>query len=182
MGAKAGVSVSEYLHTSFPDLDREYRDGELVERTLPDYLHSRTQTLLGAFFEALRKKSIPVYACSELRVRLREGLFLIPDIAVFWPSPPTLAVPEIPPLVAIEILSPDDRLAAVLEKMQEFKTWGVPHVWLVDPHSRRMYTCEAGLVETHALLIPELGVEVNPADIFEWKIRDNDPLHRSAEE
>lgn len=39
MDASAGVSVDEYLHTSFPDLDREYRDGELVERTLPDYLH-----------------------------------------------------------------------------------------------------------------------------------------------
>ena len=166
MSAKAGVSVSEYLHTSFPDLDREYRDGELVERSLPDYLHGRTQILLGVLFEALRRK-LSLYVCSETRMKLREGLFLIPDIAVFWPSPPPVGVPEIPPLVAIEILSPDDRLAAVLEKMQEFKAWGVPHVWLVDPHSRRMYTCEAGLVETHALLIPKLGVEVNPADIFE---------------
>jgi len=53
MGAKAGISVDEYLHTSFPDLDREYRDGELVERSVPDYLHGRTQALLLVFFEAL---------------------------------------------------------------------------------------------------------------------------------
>ena len=166
MGAKAGVPVSEYLHTSFPDLDREYRDGELVERSVPDYLHSRTQVLLVVFFEALRKR-LSVYACSELRMKLREGLFLIPDVAVFWPSPPATAVPEAPPLVAIEILSPDDRMSAVLDKLREFKEWGVRHVWLADPHSRRLYAYEAGLTERPVLAIPELGVEVAAADIFE---------------
>lgn len=50
MSAKAGIPVAEYLHTSFPNLDREYRDGEIVERSLPDYLHARTQMLLGVFF------------------------------------------------------------------------------------------------------------------------------------
>ena len=29
MGTKAGLTVEDYLHTSFPDLDQEYRDGEL---------------------------------------------------------------------------------------------------------------------------------------------------------
>lgn len=32
MSVNTALSVEEYLHTSFPDLDREYRDGELVER------------------------------------------------------------------------------------------------------------------------------------------------------
>ena len=67
------MHVEEYLHTSFVDLDREYRDGEVVERSLPDYLHSRTQALLGVFFEALRKQLL-VYACPELRMKLRTGL------------------------------------------------------------------------------------------------------------
>jgi Uma2 family endonuclease len=57
MGAKTAViSVEEYLRTSFPDLDREYRDGEIAKRSLPDRLHSRTQVLIAFFFEALRKK------------------------------------------------------------------------------------------------------------------------------
>lgn len=42
MGAKTGISVEEYLRTKFPDLDHEYRNGELVQRTLPDYLHGKT--------------------------------------------------------------------------------------------------------------------------------------------
>jgi Uma2 family endonuclease len=165
MGAKTAIPAGEYLHTSFPDVDREYRDGELVERTMPDYLQGRTQLLLGVFFEALRRK-LSVYACSETRMKLREDLYLIPDVAVFWPSEPAL-LPNSPPLVAIEVLSPDDRLTAVREKLQEYRAWGVPHVWLVDPHSRRLYTCDIRLIEVTSFTIPELGVQLGPSEIFD---------------
>jgi Uma2 family endonuclease len=80
--AKVGVSVDQYLHTSFPDLDREYRDGELVERTLPDYLYGKVQGLLFAFFAALRK-TLPVFPCVETRMKIRTGRYLIPDVARF---------------------------------------------------------------------------------------------------
>ncbi len=166
MGARAGISVAEYLHTSFPDLDREYRDGELVERSVPDCLHGRTQALLLVFFEALRKK-LSFYACSETRVKVREGLYLIPDVSVFRLSPPPSSVPDQPPFIAVEILSPDDWPNAVREKLEEYQAWSVPHVWLVDPHSRRMYTCEAGLTEVPSLRIPELDLEVTSSEIFE---------------
>jgi len=165
MGAKTAIPAEVYLRTSFPDVDPEYRDGELVERTMPDYLHGRTQLLLGIFFEALRRK-LSVYACTETRMKLREGLYLIPDVAVFWPSAPAL-VPDSPPLVAIEVLSPDDRLTAVREKLQEYRAWGVPHVWLVDPQSRRLYNCDTGLTEVTSFTVPELSVKLGPAEIFD---------------
>ena len=99
-------------------------------------------------------------------MKLRTGRYAIPDLAVFWPEEPP-RVPETPPLVVIEILSLDDRLTEVRDKLEEYKAWGVAHVWLVDPHSRRMYTCENGLVETQSLKISELGVGITSADIFE---------------
>src|SRR5277367_158548 len=139
MGARSATSVDRYLHASFPDLDQEFRDGELVERSLPDYLHSRAQALFIVFFEALRNR-LSVYVCPELRLKLREGLYLIPDVAVFYPVPPSESVPSTPPLVVIEVLSPDDRWSAVRENLEEYRAWGVKHVWLVDPHSRRMYS------------------------------------------
>jgi Uma2 family endonuclease len=166
MGIKAVLPVEEYLHTSFPDLDKEYRDGELVERSLPDYLHSKTQGLLIALFAALRK-AFTVFVCPELRVRVRPGLIRIPDVSVYYPNEPQERVPTTPPLVAIEILSPDDRMANVRSKLAEYRTWGVSHVWLVDPQSKRMYTYDAELVEVSVLRIPELNIEVTPADIFE---------------
>ena len=166
MGTKAALPVEEYLRTAYPDLDKEYRDGQLVERSLPDNLHSKTQGLLIAFFVALRK-AFPLFTRPELRLKLRAGRYLIPDVAVFHPIEPLERVPETPPLVVIEVLSLDDKMTALRQKLEEYRAWGVSHVWLVDPHAKRLYTCDAGLTEVPTLTIPELGIEVTPADIFE---------------
>ena len=80
-------------------------------------------------------------------------------------------MPDSPPLIAIEILSTDDRLTAVREKLQEYRTWGVGHVWLVDPHSQRLYTCDTGLTEVKSLVIPELGIELAPGQIFDEPVQ-----------
>jgi Uma2 family endonuclease len=114
MGAKTAITADQYLHTSFPDIDHEYREGEVMVRTMPDYLHGRTQLRLGVFFEALRA---------------------------------TLS-------------------GAVREKLQEYRAWGVPHAWLVDPHSRRLYTCRAGLTEVTSFTSPQLSVTLSPPEIF----------------
>lgn len=164
MGAKTALSVEQYLRTSFPDQDKEYRDGEVVERSLPAFLHGKTQLDLGSFFAALRKQ-FPLHACVETCMKIRPNLYLIPDVAVFYPQTPA-EVPDFPPLVAIEILSPDDRLTAVREKLEEYRAWGVPHVWLVDPYSKRMYTCDDGFAEVQALTIDELGIELTSSVVF----------------
>jgi Uma2 family endonuclease len=166
MGAKTAISVEEYLRTSYSGLDREYRDGEVLERALPDRLHSYVQGLLSAIFIAQRV-ALKLFVYPEMRVKIRTGVYLIPDISVYHPSAPQPLVPDNPPFVAIEILSPDDRMSEVLEKLDEYRQWGVPHVWLVDPHSKRLYTCEAALTNVPTLRIPELGLEVQPSDIFE---------------
>ena len=165
MGAKTAISLESYLQTSFPDLDREFRDGELVERGEPDFLHSRVQGVLFALFWAVRSR-FTLFPGVETRMQLRPGLIFIPDVSVFYPTKPEL-FPHTPPLVAVEVLSQDDRLTSVREKLQQYKAWGVQHVWLVDPHGRRLYTCDAGLVEVESLKVPELGVEFGAAEIFE---------------
>jgi Uma2 family endonuclease len=165
MAATTSLSVEEYLHTSFENPDREYRDGELVERAMPDSLHGSTQALLAAFFVAVRMR-LGLYVRTETRVKLREGLYLIPDVSVFWPDKPPL-VPDVPPLISIEILSNDDRATAVRAKLDEYRAWGVPHVWLVDPYLRKLYTCDTGLTEVPTLRIPELDLELRPEHVFE---------------
>ena len=99
-------------------------------------------------------------------MRLRSNLVLIPDVAVFYPDEPA-RVPDTPPLVVAEVLSLDDRLTAVREKLEEYKTWGVPHVWLADPHAKRLYICDKGLMEVNSLRIPELGIELPPSRLFD---------------
>jgi len=76
-------------------------------------------------------------------------------------------VPDTPPLIAVEILSPDDRLSEVREKLEEYREWGVTHVWLVDPHSRRLYSCDQGLREVSFFRVGERSLEVMPDQLFE---------------
>ncbi|HUJ51502.1 MAG TPA: Uma2 family endonuclease, partial [Bryobacteraceae bacterium] len=129
MAVGTALSVEQYLATSFPDLDKEYRNGELVKRALPDNLHSKTQVLLAAFFEA-RRKTAAVFPRTELRLKIRSTLILIPDVTVFHPDEPQERYPDKPPFIAIEILSLDDKLTDVREKLETYRTWGVTHVWL----------------------------------------------------
>ena len=165
MPTKAAVSVEEYLRTSFPDVDREYVDGEILERSLPDLCHSNTQGNLYYYFR-WRERQIAAFAYPELRLRMASRVFRVADICVFHPDRPTERVPSTPPLIVIEVLSPDDKLHQVREKLQEYRSWGVRHVWLIDPESRRMYDCEDALAETQVLKLPELALELSPNDVF----------------
>lgn len=159
------MPVEVYLRTTYPDLDREYRDGNVLERALPDYLHGKTQMLLLLFFGTLRRL-LPIFPCSEVRMKLREGLYLITDVAVFHGKEPS-QIPDTPPLIVMEILSPDDRLSQVRDKLEAFRQWGVAHVWLVDPYGRHLYRYESGLKEVDSLGAPELEVSLGAADVFE---------------
>ena len=58
-------------------------------------------------------------------------------------------------------------MSAVRAKLEEYQRWGVAHVWLVDPYSRKLYSCDAGLTEVPALTVTELGIVMGPADVFE---------------
>jgi Uma2 family endonuclease len=166
MSTKAAVSIEEYLRTSFEDLDREYVDGEIVERSLPDELHSETQWRLSGLIWDL-SKTRPFHGRPDLRSRVSARRIRIPDVAIYAGAKPNAMVPTEPPFVAIEILSPDDRHSEVMQKFEEYEAWGVRHVWLVDPHRRRLQVYGSGtLSEVAVLEIPEYDVRFTAADIF----------------
>ncbi|MBI3694284.1 MAG: Uma2 family endonuclease [Acidobacteria bacterium] len=156
--------MEEYLRTSFDGPDREYLDGEIVERGMPNLPHSNAQGRLMMWFGGMEEK-LGLRCFPELRLRIGERRYRVADIAVFV-GKPAEDVPSSPPLVAIEILSPDDRFAEVVAKLQEYRAWGVTHVWFVDPISRKVYVYSAGLSEVPALQLPEYGVEITAPEIF----------------
>ncbi len=43
MGTQTALSIEEYLHTVFDGSDREYLDGEIVERNIGNKSHGRVQ-------------------------------------------------------------------------------------------------------------------------------------------
>jgi Uma2 family endonuclease len=159
------MSVEEYLHTTFDGADREYLDGEVVERNMGNDSHSAVQVEFVFRFRLDRDRT-GLFVRSELRHRVGEARFRIPDVAVFE-GRPREQVPSTPPLVAIEILSPDDRVGYVIPKLEEYRQWGVRHIWLADPDSRKLFTYgDAGLHEVTELSLPEHGIVLTLADVF----------------
>jgi Uma2 family endonuclease len=166
MPAKTRVSVEEYLHTSFEGLDREYVDGEVIERAMPDEIHSATQVRMIEIFYELRKR-FPLYARSELRHRVSPTRFRIPDIAVFAGQRPSERVPQSPPLIAIEILSPDDRIPDLTEKLKDYLRWGVRYIWIIDPYGRSLAVFGPdGLREVQSFSLAEYPVTITPEEVF----------------
>ena len=165
MSTKALVSIEEYLRTSYEDYDREYLDGEVVERPLPDYRHSRTQFRLCVLFGRLGER-VPLYGCTELRSRVAATRVRIPDVSIYAGKEPTEWFPAEPPLIAIEIVSPDDRHQDLLAKLEEYRRWGARHVWLVHPHTRKLYVYDGALAEVPEFHLPEFDVTLTPDEIF----------------
>ena len=166
MATKTLITEEEYLRTSFEGLDREYCHGEVVERTMPTFLPGVVQGMLYALFLAYRK-SHGLVPSTEARHNLGNGLIRISDVAVRQ-GMPKKDCPDTPSYVAIEILSPDDRMGDITQKLREYRSFGVPHVWVVDPVSQELYVYDSdGLHQVRSLQIPEFGINFTPAQIFE---------------
>ncbi len=132
---------------------------------MPDNFHSQTQGELIYRFRQLRD-SHRLFARPELRLRLSDDLYRIPDVSVFAGDKPGERVPSHPPLVAIEIMSPDDRHSELVEKLAEYETWGVPNIWVIDPDRRTFAIYEAGSLRAVAqLTLPGYPLELS-ADLF----------------
>jgi Uma2 family endonuclease len=166
MGTKTLMSVDEYLHTSFDGADREYLDGEAVERNMGNKGHSRAQGRFVHLF-SLEEDRTGLYVLPELRHRLTANRFRIPDVAVFE-GEPAEQVPSSPPFLAIEVLSPDDRVGYIVPKLEELRQWGVPNIWVADPEDRKLFTYgPTGLHEVASLtLLPKYSITFTREQIF----------------
>lgn len=167
MGISALVSVEEYLKTSYrPDCD--YIDGEVRERNTGERDHSRMQALLVAYFVA-REKKLGISVFPEQRVQVKPTRFRIPDLCVVLGFPDEQIFRK-PPFLCIEILSPGDTVQALQDRIDDYLSFGVPYVWVVNPQSLRgwIYTNEGAHEAKEGVLRtanPEITLplkEVNP--------------------
>ena len=128
------VSISEYLRTTYrPDVD--YVDGELQERLVGEQDHSDLQYFFANYVND-RRKVWSLKASLELRVQVSKDRFRVPDVCVFPTHGPREQIRRTPPLLCIEILSPEDTIARVRMRIRDFLDMGVREVWAVDPASR----------------------------------------------
>jgi Uma2 family endonuclease len=137
------VSLSEYLQTDYrPDVD--FIDGELEERNVGEWDHARLQALIERYLGS-REAEWGILVVPEQRVQVSATRFRVLDIAVVAARPAGGVITE-PPLLCIEILSPEDRATRVQTRIDDYLNMGVPCVWLVDPATRRawIHTTDGG--------------------------------------
>lgn len=49
-----------------------------------------------------------------------------------------------PPLIVIEILSPEDRVSRYKERLEDYRRMGVPNIWVIDPMTLDGVDCSTG--------------------------------------
>jgi len=162
MATKSLISVEEYLHTSFEGCDCEYLDGEIVERNMGELEHGTIQGELIARLKAIKTPKLRVVA--EIRIRISPSRYRIPDIGVWLPGDIGTRIPTVPPFLAIEILSPEDRMTRMKKKIEEYLAIGVQWIWVIDPEERNAICysqhdpagsfCEVLRTENPAIAIP----------------------------
>ena len=167
MSSVAVVSVEEYLSTSYrPDCD--YVDGEVVERNVGEYPHSSWQACLVIWF-GNRQREWNIRVLPEQLIRVSATRFRIPDVCVLLRDQPIEPVFTRPPLICIEILSPEDSLRKTQERAGDYLSFGVANVWILDPVSLKGYICTTeGLVEPEGgmLQVAESLIHVPLAEVF----------------
>jgi Uma2 family endonuclease len=138
--APAAISLAEYMSTDYePDCD--YVDGFIEERNVGKKKHGKTQGALYANLLALRAE----HGCDvllEQRVRVAKSRVRIPDICLALPDPEEVV--EKPPLLWIEVLSPEDRWNRVQTRLNDALAFGVQTIWVVDPYSKQAWHVTTG--------------------------------------
>ena len=131
------ISVEEYLHTAYsPDCD--YVDGEVLERTFGERDHSSLQMALAAYLYN-RQKQWGISVFPEQRVQVGPGRFRVPDICVVV-GQTSEQILRTPPFLCIEVLSPEDRMSRVQQRVEDYLEMGVPYVWVLDPKTKACWT------------------------------------------
>jgi Uma2 family endonuclease len=135
MGVGTLISVDEYLRASF-DPDCDFIEGEVLERNVGKRRHGYAQARIVMWFG--RRTELPrLKPITELRMRVAPNKIRIPDVVVSEVPLPDEEVFTSPPYLCIEVMSPDDTMASLQDRLDDDLEFGVPNVWVVDPWKHR---------------------------------------------
>jgi Uma2 family endonuclease len=135
------LTLDEFLKLPETKPAREFIDGQIIQKPMPQGKHSTIQSDLGAAINTILKPQHIARAYSELRCTFG-GRSIVPDVSVFtWERIPrdengkvsnsfTLA-----PDWTIEILSPDQNQTKVVRNILHCLAYGTQMGWLIDPEA-----------------------------------------------
>ncbi|AMV28402.1 hypothetical protein VT84_28620 [Gemmata sp. SH-PL17] len=146
--APGTATVQDLLDGSITgDRGCELVDGILVEKTMgfrDDAIGARIIYLLLAFLET---HNLGLVAGAQGLIRFKLDLVRVPDVSfIRWDSVddpneienPAGAFLEVPPDLAVEVLSPSNTQREMEIKLAEYAKSGVKLVWFVDPERKEV--------------------------------------------
>lgn len=173
-------SLSEFLERPETEPASEYIDGKIIQKPMPQGEHSRLQYKLCLAINSVAEP--PKVACAFPELRCTFGdRSIVPDVAVFrWeriPRTPAGKIAnrfEIYPDWVIEILSPEQQMTVLLNKLLHCSQNGTGIGWAIDPRVETIFC----LVENQRLasfqgdaklpVLEGLDLHLTAAEILSW--------------
>lgn len=167
MATSTPISLAEYLRTSYrPDCD--FVDGEVRERNVGESEHSILQAAITAWFWN-HQREWQIEVRPEQRVQVSPTRFRVPDICLVRASQSREPIATVPPLACIELLSKDDSLRSMRERVKDYLDFGTAHVWILDPAAREAFVCTPNglnIPTAGQLLVPGTEIFLPLAQVF----------------
>jgi Uma2 family endonuclease len=164
MATSTRLSLLEYLKTSYRP-DREYVGGELLERNAGKWEHARLQALLASWFQS-QERNWSVKVATAQRLQVSPTRVRIPDVMLVSSGPQPDVIVS-PPVLVVEILSPDDTYSETQSRAADYLRMGVPCVWIIDPTTRTGRQCVGDAwIAGPTLEVPETQIRVSLLRLF----------------
>jgi Uma2 family endonuclease len=137
MATTTHVPVEVYLRSSY-EPDADYVDGKIEERPMGEFDHASWQLAIVKWF-LQHEKEWNIRVLPELRVQVGPTRYRVPDVTVLDRSLPIEQIITRPPLAVFEVLSPEDSLQRLKRKLEDYRSMGIPEIWVIDPQDSTFY-------------------------------------------
>lgn len=174
------ITLAEFLNLPETKPAREFINGHIYQKPMPQGKHSRLQFQLCNRINHVAEESQIALAFPELRCTFG-GRSIVPDVTVFqWQRIPIDANGEIENVFAlspdwtIEILSPDQNATKVIINILHCLRHGTQLGWFIDPDERLILVFLPGeqpleMTGDDLLRVPEfLDLNLTVAQVFAW--------------
>ena len=162
------LTAEQYLKTVYrPDVD--YVDGYIEGRNLGEFDHGTLILNLAQYF-MLHRREWRIRVALDTRMQITPTRFRVPDISITSLAAPKEQILRTPPLLCIEVLSPEDTLRKMRRRVEDYFNLGVPHVWIFDFQLRNVTVCRPdgadSLQSTGSLDLPGTPIAIPLDQIF----------------
>ena len=118
-------------------------DGLVLERNLGERSHSKLQKLLTLYF-GTRERELGDHGLDRMAGTSKAHALPHSRCVYRARAGAGRTGSDQPSVCLFEILSSEDRLSEMEERVADYLAFGVAYVWIIDPERQKIYRSEAG--------------------------------------